>query len=262
MGTVALALALGAAPAVTLADDDADVGVAVQLQGTAVGVTASTSVSGRGDRDSSERERGGRVSTTTVRENVDDVVEGPETELKEAKGLPFYLESSTTAALSIEQLKRSIEIRKHELEQEASSSSATDKEVVENANPVRLAVHTLLASKDLLGGIGSQVSVIARQMNDSIATTSSAEAKIVSRNFFTRLFFGGDAASGKAIEQAIAEDQKRIDELTKLLTQANLSADVQATINAQITAMKDAQARLQALATSEQKAWGLFSWRF
>jgi len=123
-------------------------------------------------------------------------------------------------------------------------------------------VHSLLASKDLLGGIGGQVSDIAKQMNDSVASTTNAESKIQSRGFLTKLFFGGDSQAANAISQEVAQNQQRIDALTALLNQANLPAGVQSTLAEQVTALKDAQTRLQVVADSTKKQWGLFSWRF
>jgi len=172
------------------------------------------------------------------------------------------LEDDSNPATSFEDLKQKIEKRRGQLEQEVASTTEADKNIVENANPVRLAVHSLLASKELLGGIGQQVSEIAKQMNDSVATTTNAEAKVQARSFITRLLFGGDSAAADVIARQVAQNQSRIDDLNKLLGEANVPADIQTVLKAQITAIQDAQARLQALAQKEQKAWGLFSWRF
>ncbi len=176
--------------------------------------------------------------------------------------IDLELEDDSNPATSLEDLQQKIEVRKHQLEQEVASTTEADKNIVENANQVRLAVHTLLASRDLIGGIGSQVSEIAKQVNDSVATTTNAEAQIQSRGFLARFLFGGDSAAADVISQQVAQNQQRIDDLTKLLGEANVSADIQVVLKAQIAALQDAQARLQALAEKEQKMWGLFSWRF
>jgi len=180
----------------------------------------------------------------------------------EEQGIDLELENDQEQATSNDDLNQKIEVRRHQLEQEVASSSPDHQKIVENANEVRLAVHSLLASKDLIGGIGGQVSDIAKEVNNSVASTTNAEAKIQSRGFLTRLLFGGDSTSAEVIAQEAAQNQARIDKLMALLGQANVPADVQATLTAQITALKDAQARLQDLAQREQKAWGLFSWRF
>ena len=174
----------------------------------------------------------------------------------------FDLEDFTDTAISFDGLAKSIEQRKQELEQEVESVTPQNKDILENVNQVRLAVHALLASKDLLGGIGTQVSQIAQQMNDSVATTTNAEEKIQSRGFFSSLFFGGDSAAANTISQAVTKNQGNVQKLTELLSQTNVPADIQTTLKAQITALQAEQARLQALAKKEKSRWGIFSWRF
>ena len=174
----------------------------------------------------------------------------------------FELEDDEDVASSLDDLKQKIEDRRHELEDEEASTTPKFKNAMKNANEVRLAVHALLASRDLLGGIGEQVSEIAKHMNDSVATTTSAEAQIESRSFLAKLFFGGDQKVAKVISKEVERNQESIAKLTELLGQASLSAGIQTALEAQITALKEAQARFQALAEKEQSRWGIFSWRF
>ncbi len=171
-------------------------------------------------------------------------------------------ESTTTPALSWGQWKQSVEERKHELDDEEASTTPKLRKVMKNANEVRLAVHTLLASKELLVGIGPQVSEIARQMNDSVATTTSAEARIESRGFIAKLFFGGDKKASKDISKAVERNGENIAKLTELLNSANLSVEVKAMLETQLTAMQAQQTRLQDVAAGQAKLWGFFSWRF
>lgn len=280
VGASILALAMSALPAATFAENngagaDAQAQAGIQLEGVDVAASGTAQV-GEGENSQGDQ----ASSSESAREQAQQQMEQNREAAKQAmeqnreavknafelmkEGLPFMLDASTSAAFSLEQLKQSIELRKQELDQEEENASTSPDvaEAVKDANPVRLAVHALLASKPLLGGIGPQVSDIAQQMNDSLATTTTAELKIQSRGFLTRLFFGGDSASAEAISQAVAKNQERIQELTALMNQASTSADVKVTIEAQITALEAAQAHLQALADSEQKAWGLFSWRF
>lgn len=174
----------------------------------------------------------------------------------------IQLEGSNGSVRSSEELKAKIELREKELDQDEASTTFEDRDIVKNTNHVRLAVHAFLNSRDLLGGIGEQVSEIAKEMNDSNATTTRMEIKIHSRGFLTRFFFGGDKISADVISQAVVQNQRHIEDLIKLLGQANVSIDVQTTLNAQITALEDAQARLKALAEKEHGMWGVFSWRF
>jgi methylaspartate ammonia-lyase len=84
-------------------------------------------------------------------------------------------------------------------------------------------VHSLLASKGLLGGIGQQVSEIAKQMNDSIATTTVAEVAYSRAGSHEALF--GASAAANTISETVAQNQSRIDDLTTP-DQANVSTDV------------------------------------
>lgn len=176
--------------------------------------------------------------------------------------LELELEDDEDIASSFDELMQKIELRKHELEDEEASTTPKLRDIVKNANPVRLAVHSLLASKELLGGIGPQVSEIAKRMNDSIATTTNAEAKIESRSFLAKIFFGGDKRAAEAISKEAKRNQESVAKLTEILNKADLSMDIKAALEAQITALKEAQTRFQEIAEREQRTWGLFSWRF
>ena len=274
-----LALAMAAMPALALAENggdgqgDGSVQVSATAQGTTVsaGVTATgeaareqqkqnTEMSREQQKQQLEQEKAQLEASSTDEQGGNENVRGEDQ--AEQEGIHIDMEDDSSPATSLEDLKQKIEVRKHQLEQEVASTTVADQNIVENANPVRLAVHTLLASKELIGGIGPQVSEIAKQVNDSVATTTNAEAKIQSRGFLTRLLFGGDSAAADVIAQQVAQNQQRIDSLNALLGQANVSADIQVVLKAQIAALQDAQTRLQDLAQSEQKAWGLFSWRF
>ena len=276
-GAVMLALAMSGLPAIAFAENGG------QTQGNDIQVTSveSQAVEGRTSAGLESTRETQKQSAEAARETQKQQAEvsreqqkqqleasssseqvGERGKVGEQDEIDLELEDDSNPAVSSDDLVQKIEVRKHQLEQEVASSSPDRRDIVENANPVRLAVHALLASKDLVGGIGGQVSEIAKQVNDSVATTTNAEAKIQSRGFITRLLFGGDSATADVIAAEAAQNQARIDNLTALLGQAGIGADIQATLNAQITALKDAQARLQDLAQREKSAWGLFSWRF
>lgn len=276
-GAVAVALAMSGAPAVAFAENTGAGNDAVQVTAvesqtvdnrTSAGVESTREgQQQQGEVSREQQKQSAEVSREAQKQQAEASREQEKQQFEASRQdeLDLELEDDSDRAVSSDDLVQKIEVRKHQLEQEVASSTPDRKDIVENANPVRLAVHALLASRDLLdtkGGIGAQVSEIAKQVNDSVASTTKAEVKIQSRGFLTRLLFGGDSTSAEVIAQEAAQNQARIDSLNALLAQANVSADVQATLNAQITALKDAQARLQALADREQKAWGLFSWRF
>lgn len=262
-GIFTLAIFMSGVPIAVLAEsNDIEIGVnaevRVQVQGTdaSTGVTARIDESEDGQERVEKQEKQSKVQSSKEQEN-DEEIKG-----EDQDEIHLELEDDEDIAFSLDDLKKKIENRKHELDDEEASTTIKSREIVKNANEVRLAVHSLLASKELLGGIGQQVSEIAKGMNDSVATTTSAEAQIQARSFFSKLFFGGDSAAADVITQAVAQNQQRIDDLTKLLGEANVSADIQIVLKAQVAAIQDAQTRLQDLAQKEQKMWGLFSWRF
>ncbi len=200
------------------------------------------------------RSRKGDMSTTTETRKRDHLIE------KAREKLNLTLSATTTAALTLPQLREFIKERKEELKQETASTTRKHRELIENANEVRLAVHVLLASKGLLGGIGPEVSEIAKRMNDSLATTTSAEAAIKARGFLARVFLGGNVQVGEALSQEVKKNQERIDRLTQLLGQTTLSAELKAEIEAYIAGLKTENARLESLANAEVTKKGLFGW--
>lgn len=257
LGIFAFALSMSGVPALAFAEGNI---------GT-TGVTARNGEELQRQQEVSREE--GKQNAEVTREQSKNRLENASTSTRPSiKGgddeqeINLELEDDNEIASSNEDLNQKIEVRKHQLEQEVASSSPEHQAVVANANEVRLAVHALLASKDLVGGIGQQVSDIAKEVDHSVASTTNAEAKIHSRGFFSKLLFGGDTTSAEVIAQEAAKNQTRIDSLTTLLADATITPEVKATLDAQITALKAAQTRLQALADKEKSAWGLFSWRF
>lgn len=172
------------------------------------------------------------------------------------------LAASTTPARSVEELRALIAERRASLEDEAASTTPRDREVVRKANEVRLAVHTLLAARDTLGGIGDRVSVIARQMNDSVATTTNAEAAISRRGFLARLFVGGDRDAAEVLGEEVERNKERAEEIRTLLASSEVDAEVRVELEAQLAAMRAEHERLAALAEEERAARGIFGWLF
>lgn len=262
VGTVTLALLMGGLPAAALAENgvgevkvDTQVRVQTQLSGEA------TREQQKQTEEVARAEQKGQLEATNSENSSDEQGEVGKSE-NDQDEIDLDLEEEGVLARTSDDLNQKIEERKHELEQEVASTSPEHQAIVADANEVRLAVHSLLASKELLGGIGQQVSEIAKEVDHSVASTTNAEAKIQARGFLLRLLFGGDSTSADVIAQVAAQNQARIENLTTLLSQANISVEVQATLTAQIAALKAAQVRLQDLAQKEKSAWGLFSWRF
>lgn len=267
IGAFTLALAMSGLPAVALAENNSgegrgDDGVQVSVQTQRSDDKANTRVGESGEvRGQKFEEQGNSLGTTSQNVRVRPQIKGGDDEGREFD-LGLEEDEEEAPATSLDDLNQKIEKRKHQLEQEVASTTLANQNIVEDANPVRLAVHALLASKDLIGDIGQQVSDIAKEVDHSVASTTNAEVKIQSRGFLTRLFFGGDKASANVIKEEVTQNQKHIDDVTNLIDQSNVSSDIRATLSTQIAALKDAQERLKALAEKEQKKWGLLSWLF
>jgi hypothetical protein len=151
--------------------------------------------------------------------------------------------------------------REHEvLNATLMNVSAERREQVKNQNEVRIAVHSLLAMEDLSGGIGRNVSAIARDFNNSASTARVLEDRIQNRNTIIRLFFGGDRDAAGELANLTAQNQIRIMELQRLMNSASLDADVRAAMEEQVRVLEKEQLRLEQLAMLEEQDRGLFGW--
>ncbi len=129
-----------------------------------------------------------------------------------------------------------------------------------NQNRIRLAVHALLAMENITGGIGPQVSEIAREFNNSMQATIKSEEKIQARNQIVRFFAGGDYKAAQEIEQEINQSRVKVQELKRLREECNCTDEVKAMMQEQIQNMEQEQSRLSELAEQEKQNKGLFGW--
>lgn len=276
----ALALTLGGATAALAHAQDANMGVGVSANvqvGSTTSVGASTTVQGQvrgGDGGTQAREhaqareavqqehRMGGTATGTVRARMEVGDHASESAREHSRAALFLDLGTTTPVFSVAELKAQIAEHRAQFQAELASTSPTERKSLEHASEVSIAVHALLSARGLLGGgIGDQVSQIATQVNDSLASTTGAQMQIAARGFWTNLFFGGDAKAAKVLEKTTAENQARIQQLTGLLNQASTSADVKAQLQTQVQTMEQAQTALAAQAKAQAGLWGLFSWR-
>ncbi|MBN2459887.1 hypothetical protein JXB28_06405 [Candidatus Woesearchaeota archaeon] len=163
-------------------------------------------------------------------------------------------------AQSPEELGQMIQARQQEMSQEMSGKSEKEQKVLQNQNQVRLAVHALLAMEDLAGGIGPQVSEIARNFDNSVQATIRAEEKIQAKSGFARFFTGGDEKAAAELEREVSQNQQRIQELKQLKDSCDCGEEVKSMMQEQIQNMEQEQNRLQELSQKEQKSKGLFGW--
>jgi len=166
-------------------------------------------------------------------------------------------------ARNVSELHEMVEQRKQEMNQENQTLREHQQLVYQNQNKVRLAVHSLLAMEELVGGIGPQVSQIAEGLNTSVQATIRAEERIQSRSRFVRFFAGGDEEAAQDLEQHVVQNQERIRQLQQLSGECDCDEEVRAMLQEQIQNMEQEQARLQQLAQAELADKGLFGglWR-
>ncbi|MDN7025149.1 hypothetical protein FGU65_09645 [Methanoculleus sp. FWC-SCC1] len=146
--------------------------------------------------------------------------------------------------------------RQQEHQQEQANRSLTKSHV----NPVRYAVHSLLAMENRTGGIGPQVSAIARSLNDSVNATEQAEERIRSRNSIMRMLFGGDDEAAGLIRQHIERNREMIRVLSSISENGTCDDATRVMLQEQIQSLEQEQQRLAGLAGQEFSARGLFGW--
>jgi len=165
-------------------------------------------------------------------------------------------------ARNVSELKQMIQERQQEMNQELQNLGEDKQKVYQNQNRVMLAVHALLSMENLTGGIGRNISQIAREFNNSVQATIRAEERIQIRNWFVRIFAGGDEGAANDIEQEINRNNERIRELIQLKENCSCDEEVRAMLQEQIQNMEQEQNRLQNLAQNEKKDKGIFGWMF
>ena len=186
--------------------------------------------------------------TPTTRETL-EVEHGTENQIDDSKKT-----SGRTIAQVREDRHKSLE----SLNATLRNISSGEREQIKNENEVRIAVTTLLDVEDLSGGIGRNVSAIARDFNNSASSTRKLEDRIQSRNSFVRLLFGGDRDAARELAAQTAQNNARIAELQRLISSATLNSEVRAVIEDQVRIVQKDQDRLSQLATREQEDRGLF----
>jgi len=162
---------------------------------------------------------------------------------------------------NVTEAREAIQQRVQQLEGETQTMKGTEKEVYENQNQVRSAVFGLLAMEELAGGIGQEISQIAKEINNSVQSTLSAEEKIRGRSALVRLFVGGEKEAAQEIRQEVNLNQERIQELKQLKEDCgDCSEEAKILMAEQIQNIEQEQERLQQLAEKEEKSVGVFGW--
>jgi len=238
---ILVVLATFAMPVITAKEDD--------------GVKAGITVAAATTQTTSSREQEQRhgaddtVTVTPTTRGTLEVEHGTETEVND---------SNHTSGRTIAEVRENRHKSLENLNATLRNVSSGERDRIKNENEVRIAVTTLLDVEDLSGGIGRNVSAIARDFNNSASSVRKIEDRIQSRSSFVRLFFGGDREAARELANQTAENDARIVELRQLINNASLNSEVRATIEDQVRIIQLEQERLQQLSTREQEDRGLF----
>jgi len=158
------------------------------------------------------------------------------------------------------ELGQMIQQRQQEMNQELQELGTGQQNIYQNQNRARLAVHSLLAMEDIVGGIGPQVREIARDFNNSVQATIRSEEKVQERNWFMRFLFGGDEEAAGELEQEVNTNRERIQTLKQLREECDCEEQVRTIMQEQIQNIEQEQNRLQQLAQAEKQSKGLLGW--
>lgn len=211
-------------------------------------------------------EKGGNAKNVTP-PGLDDKIVGQAA--KENKSTPALISAdkpvkaqNKTAVL--EQVRNRSAEHKLILEEKLSNVSNRDKlKVFQNQNQVREAVMNLLTLREagnFSGGIGQNISVIAREFDNSVNKTVAAEEKIKQRTGLMRLLFGGDEKAANTLQAELNKNRVRLQQLERV--QADLDPEYQPFFEEQLQLMEQEQTRLQELAWNETTERGLLGWLF
>lgn len=198
--------------------------------------------------------------------NQDDMEPPVPTLYQNGEGNPeptLIMAQTREKAQTTEQLKEMVQQRQMEMTQEMSEMPEKEQKLIQSQNQVRLAVHSMLAMEDLVGGIGPQVSEIARQFNNSEKATIQAEEKIQKKSGFARFFTGGDEKAATELETQVEQNRNRVQELNQLMENCqDCDSEVKAMLQEQVQNLEQEQNRLSELANKEKSKKGLFGWLY
>ena len=129
-----------------------------------------------------------------------------------------------------------------------------------NPNEIRDTVHSLLAIENRTGGIGPQVSALAREFNNSADASQQYKNQIKNRDVISRFFFGGDQQAAAELANLTAQNQARISEIENLMNTTSLDADTRSMMNEQLQVLQKNVDFDQQLSKQEKQDRGIFGW--
>jgi len=179
---------------------------------------------------------------------------------QDEEGLGNLENGQQLRARTSNELKSMIQEKRGKMIEEVKSMKGNLQKSYENQNEVRVAVHSLLAMENLVGGIGKQVSEVANQFNNSVKQSIKAEETIRNRNRIVRFFAGGDQDTAEELQNLVDQNRIRLQQLKELKNQADCEEEVKVLMQEQIQSMEQGQNKLQKLIQNEKNARGIWGW--
>ncbi|MEA1925526.1 MAG: hypothetical protein U9M95_06620 [Candidatus Altiarchaeota archaeon] len=168
------------------------------------------------------------------------------------------------AKVVLAKVKNKTALKKQQLELELQNISNRDKlKVFRNQNTVREAVMTMLALKkegNFSGGIGKNISAIARNFSNSVNKTIQAEQRIMERQGFMRMLFGGDENAAGTIQSQLNRNRVTLQKLQHL--EGEIDPEYRNLLQNQTQLIQQEQERLRQVAQQELGDKGLLGWLF
>lgn len=129
-----------------------------------------------------------------------------------------------------------------------------------NPNEIRDTVHSLLALENRTGGIGPQVSAIAREFNNSVNVSLQYKNRIRDRDALSRFFFGGDRQAAAELVNLSAQNQARINEIENLMNTTSIDEEIRSMMNEQLQLLRQNVDVDQQISAHEKQDRGIFGW--
>ena len=164
------------------------------------------------------------------------------------------------AAQAMQSMRQEMDQERQRVNLEASGAGEKKGGMMQNENRVRLAVHALLGLENYTGGVGKNISAIAREFNNSAMKQVKAEEKIATRSGFKRFFAGGDAKAAEEIEAEVNANRERLQKLQMIQDTCDCDMEVKAMMQEQIRDMQQEQVRLEGVASEAKSKKGIFGW--
>ncbi len=143
----------------------------------------------------------------------------------------------------------------------AKKESPRSEVAEEKMSDVATQVETLLTNKTMKGGIGDQVREIATAQKQAQEQVKEQLGQVESRKGLLKSLIGPDYKALKNVENQVAENQLRIEQLTKLKTQLTNQSDI-AMIEVATQALTEQNTQLQETVVSESQSKSMFGWLF